>query len=98
MLARCLSPRGLRSDPAGPDGGPVAGEGPVGVPAGGLFDLGPEGGGPVGEAALREPPLGPVLVWIGGGMLLPNLAMREGCMPLTGPLSAAGVDGCEVVG
>ena len=88
MLARWRSLR-LRSGPAGPDGGPTTGEGPVGVPAGGLSDLGPEGGGPVGDEGLRVPPLGVLLVLIGGGA---NLAMREGCI---GPLSAAGVDGCE---
>jgi hypothetical protein len=90
MLARWRSPPPrLRSDPAGPDGGPTTGEGPVGVPAGNLSDLGPEGGGPVGDEGLRGPPLGVLLVLIGGGA---NFAMREGCI---GPLSAAGVDGCE---
>lgn len=93
MLARWRSLRFL-SVPAGPEGGPVTGEGPVGVPVGALLDLGPEGG-PVGDVTLREPLLG-VFVWIGGGMLLPNLAMREGCMPATGPLSVAGVEGCEL--
>jgi hypothetical protein len=88
MLARWRSPR-LRSGPAGPDGGPTTGEGPVGVPAGNLSDLGPEGGGPVGDEGSRGPPLEALLVLIGGGA---NLGMREGCI---GPLSAAGVDGCE---
>lgn len=94
MFARWRSLR-LRSLTAGPEGGPEAGEGPVGVPDGGLLDLGPEGGGPVGEARLREPLLGVMFVCTGGGMSCANLAMREGCIPLTGPPSAAGVEGCD---
>ena len=87
-LVRWRSPR-LRSGPAGPEGGPPAGEGPVGVPAGNLFDLGPEGG-PVGDTVLWAPPLGVLFVWSGVGS---NLAMRDGC--IGGP-SAAGVEGCGV--
>jgi hypothetical protein len=55
-----------------------------------LLDLGPTGG-PVGDTAWRAPLLGE-FVWRGAG---PNLAMREGCIPGGGPLSGAGVEGCE---
>jgi hypothetical protein len=91
MLARWRSPPRLRSDPAGPDGGPVAGEGPVGVLVGILLERGPSGGA-VGDTALRAPSWEELVVWMGAGA---NLAMREGCIPGGGPLSGAGVECCE---